>query len=224
MEEWRQWLYPLGFLSSIAFGGRAFIQWIASELKQQSTVNKSYWRLSFTGNMLLMVHAFIQVQFHVCLIQACNGVISWRNLNLMRDKQHRVTLQTVLIILAVSLGVVATGFCLIDNDTWFRIPSTFLGAPGTQQISPLWHALGFIALALFASRFWIQWWGAEKHQVSYLGPAFWWTSLAGDLLCILYFSRIADPVNLVGPALGLIPYIRNLMLIRKHSKTAAADE
>ncbi|WP_420835497.1 lipid-A-disaccharide synthase N-terminal domain-containing protein [Parachlamydia acanthamoebae] len=27
-----------------------------------------------------------------------------------------------------------------------------------------WHCLGTIGLALFASRFWIQWWCAEKQQ------------------------------------------------------------
>jgi lipid-A-disaccharide synthase len=50
-----------------------------------------------------------------------------------------------------------------------------------------------------------------------LGAQFWWLSLVGDLMTLAYFTQIYDPVNIVGPALGLIPYIRNLMLLRQSS-------
>jgi lipid-A-disaccharide synthase len=72
-----------------------------------------------------------------------------------------------------------------------------------------------MGLALFSTRFWIQWWCAEQEKKSYLSGSFWWISLIGESLCLIYFLKIHDPVNSIGPAFGLIPYIRNLMLIYK---------
>lgn len=220
-ESWRTLLYSLGFLSSVAFGARFLVQWLDSERKGKSVVTPLFWRLSLAGNLLLMTHSFIQVQFHVFLIQVCNAVISWRNLNLMRPPAQQVTLQTTLQILICSLIALSGAFLLqYDPDIpLFRIPVNPWNPHPEVEIPPLWHVLGACGLLLFNSRFWVQWWYAEKEHQSTLGPSFWWLSLIGDLLCLLYFSRLGDPVNLIGPALGLIPYIRNLMLLRTLKRT-----
>ena len=224
MELWREWLYPLGFLSSLAFGGRFLLQWITSEVRQQSTVTRLFWKISLTGNLLLLFHSMIQMQYHVSFFQSCNAVISWRNLNLMQKQQAKFQPVIVLFVCAVTLTTALFALQGHYTDTaWFRIP-TISWLPRSGQIDQTWHLIGFLGLALFSSRFWVQWWCAEKHQTSYLGPAFWWLSLVGDLLTLSYFLRIADPVNLLGPAFGLIPYIRNLMLIRKQQRENTAYE
>lgn len=225
-DLWREWLYPLGFLSTLAFGARMLIQWLSSEAKGRSSVMPAFWILSLLGNISLAAHGFIQIQFHVCLIQVCNGVISWRNLNLMRPPESQLSLRTTLILLAGSAAAATAAFWLqglflIDtSSTWFRIPSTPWQEATNSSIPFGWHLVGFFGLALFASRFWIQWWGAERHKKSYLGSGFWWTSLIGDAVCTSYFIAIGDPVNYLGPLFGLIVYARNLMLIRK---TKAAE-
>jgi lipid-A-disaccharide synthase len=66
---------------------------------------------------------------------------------------------------------------------------------------------------LFSSRFWVQWWHAEKLCQSQLNPLFWWLSLCGGLLSLVYFIHLGDLVNALGPGFGTIPYLRNLMLI-----------
>ena len=53
-------------------------------------------------------------------------------------------------------------------------------------------------------------------QASALEPTLWYISLVGAAMTLLYFMRIGDPVNLIGPVVGMIPYIRNLILIRRH--------
>ncbi|QLH36144.1 MAG: lipid-A-disaccharide synthase N-terminal domain-containing protein [Parachlamydiaceae bacterium] len=83
-------------------------------------------------------------------------------------------------------------------------------------------SFGFAGLILFNSRFWIQWWHAEQTQTSTLGRSFWWISLAGALCSIAYFARIQDPVNLIGPVIGMIPYVRNLMLLHKSKSPETA--
>jgi lipid-A-disaccharide synthase-like uncharacterized protein len=227
-ESWREFLYPLGFISSLAFTARFFIQWLSSEKKQQSIVTPLFWKLSLGGNAFLWIHSIIQFQFHVAFIQTCNAVISWRNLNLIQTSSKPFRLQTVFIFLALGLGLTLLLFGMQmrgENSAFleaFRIPS-WLGQGSKSSIFWGWHWVGFTGLILFNSRFWIQWWLVEKHQKSYLSASFWWMSLAGDLLCLIYFSILGDIVNLIGPAFGLIPYIRNLMLIYKSPKSLPSE-
>jgi lipid-A-disaccharide synthase-like uncharacterized protein len=222
IEQWREVLYPLGFISSLAFTARFLVQWIYSEIKQQSLVTQLFWKLSLTGNFFLMIHSIIQGQFHVAFIQTCNGVISWRNLNLMQSPRQQYSWQATLFMMGIALASLVMLFlCLNDSiEGWFRVPVWVWQEAGETQVSLAWHLMGFGGLVLFNSRFWIQWWIAEKHKTSVLGPSFWWMSLIGDIFCLSYFLRIGDLVYIVGPAFGLIPYLRNLMLIYKPSKAS----
>lgn len=227
-EELRNFIYPLGFLSSFAFGLRFIVQWIQSEIHQRSVVHRSFWILSLIGNVLLFLHAFFQIQFHICVIQGCNVVISWRNLNLMQKPEKQAQLFNVFTLLAGVILLTTSlfafqGIFIEDNLEWFRIPVSSWELEDRNSISSIWHAFGFFGFALFSSRFWIQWWGAEKHRTSYLGSSFWWISLAGTFFSLAYFIRIHDLVNILGPIMGIIPYVRNLMLIRK-SRTPAYEK
>lgn len=219
IEGWREFLYPLGYFAQLAFGWRFLQQWLMSEIKQKSIVTRAFWQVSLLGNILLAIHAFIQVQFHVCVIQACNAVISWRNLNLMESRSQQIPLRFVIAMMIGSVTAIITGFLFQGYFLgegiveWFRLP--VWEGYSSQQVSFMWHLIGFIGLALFSSRFWVQWWCAERDKISYLGSSFWWLSLSGGVLSLLYFVYIDDPVNVIGPAMGLLPYARNLMLMRK---------
>lgn len=217
MDEWRTFLYPLGFLSSLAFGARFIIQWMQSEKAHKSVVPRSFWQISLLGNLLLLLHSFIQIQFHVCIVQGFNAVISWRNLDLMQTNGKPLSFKGVCWLLIgsfcfISLAFAAQDWWLTRKEDWFRIPTTPWQTSSTASISFFWHILGTIAFSLFSSRFWIQWWFAEQAHTSYFPRSFWWLSLIGAILSMAYFLRINDTVNLIGPLFGLIPYIRNLML------------
>lgn len=221
MDEWRSLLYPLGFLSSLAFGIRFLIQWIQSEVKKESLVTRSFWQFSLAGNILLAIHSFIQIQYHVCLVQSCNAIISLRNLSLMTPKRQQPPLSRVAFILAatafaVTLAFFLQDYFLLDSQwEWFRTPTHHWQGKQDTSFPFVWHAIGFASYALFSSRFWIQWIEAEKNQRSDLGLSFWWLSLVGALLSVVYFLSMNDIVNIIGPGLGIIPYTRNLMLIYK---------
>jgi lipid-A-disaccharide synthase len=220
VDEWRTLLYPLGFLSAIAFGARFIIQWLQSEKAKKSLVPRSFWQLSLAGNLLLMLHSFIQVQYHVCVVQVCNAVISWRNLNLMQTEKPPLSFKTILFILVGSLLLASLIFAIQDwlfmrQGDWFRVP-TAPWQSSAFSVSFVWHILGALGSLLFSSRFWVQWWLAERTHSSQLPFSFWWLSLIGALLSIAYFTRIGDSVNLIGPLLGIVPYIRNLMLMQKN--------
>jgi len=86
-----------------------------------------------------------------------------------------------------------------------------------------WHwdllaAFGFIAQALFAARFIVQWISSERRRASHIPIQFWYLSIAGGLITTAYAIHRRDPVFIVGQASGLIVYIRNLMLIYRHAQ------
>ena len=76
-----------------------------------------------------------------------------------------------------------------------------------------WLALGFGAQALFASRMAWQWWVSERLGSSVVPVGFWWLSLGGGALLLVYFLRRGDPVGLAGQIFGVVVYVRNLILI-----------
>jgi len=225
-EPWRIALYPLGYVALAAFMLRFAVQWFYSEYKQKSLVPRLFWQISLVGNILLAIHALIQVQSSTCVVQACNIVISWRNLNLMDDPEKRASFTTVLVLLATSIASTFAGFILqgmvfFGEVVWARTPVTGWSDPD-QSVSFFLHLTGALGIILFSGRFWIQWWYAEKSQESTLDRTFWWLSISGAILTIIYFVILGDIVNVIGPTLGLIPYVRNLFLIKKEKEPRAA--
>jgi lipid-A-disaccharide synthase-like uncharacterized protein len=78
----------------------------------------------------------------------------------------------------------------------------------------IWLAVGFLAQALFSMRFIIQWIASERVKRSIVPEAFWYFSLGGGALLLAYAIWRLDPVFMLGQAMGLIIYIRNIQLIR----------
>lgn len=223
--DWRNILYPMGFLANILFAVRFAYQWFNSELKQKSVVDSGFWTISLMGNIIMVCHTMAQLQFGVCVIQGWNGIISWRNLNLRKGSSKQARLSTVILLFLFVSVVIISGFLIqswIFYDgtfVWARAP-TFFHDEG-RDLPLYWHLIGILGVILFACRFWVQWWRSERHQKSHVGRTFWWISLIGGALSTLYFVNMFDPVNYIGPGLGLIPYARNLMLINKHRTRVA---
>lgn len=218
MDDLRILLYPLGFLSGIIFGVRFIIQWLQSESKKKSVVPPVFWHLSLIGNLLAAGHAFIQVQYHICIIQVCNAVISWRNLNLMKEKQPSLSWKGVAFIMLSTVSLTTVAFFMQGHEHWIRVPTAPWQKSPAVTAGVLWHSLGVGGYILFSFRFWVQWWFAEKKQTSYLPESFWWISLVGALLSLTYAVHISDLVNILGPLIGMVPYARNLMLLKKSQK------
>ena len=85
----------------------------------------------------------------------------------------------------------------------------------------VWIGIGFLGQALFSARFIIQWLASERSRQSVVPLAFWWFSLAGGATLLSYALWRGDPVFVLGQGLGLVVYLRNLMLIRKAARRDA---
>ena len=86
----------------------------------------------------------------------------------------------------------------------------------------VWLGIGFLGQALFSMRFLIQWLASERVRQSVIPQAFWWFSLAGGVTLLAYALWRGDPVFVLGQSLGLVVYVRNLMLIRGHRRAVHA--
>jgi lipid-A-disaccharide synthase-like uncharacterized protein len=85
-----------------------------------------------------------------------------------------------------------------------------------------WIGLGFFGQALFSMRFLVQWWASERRKKSVIPLAFWYFSLAGGATLLGYAMYRQDPVFIIGQAAGLFVYSRNLLLIARERRAAAA--
>src|SRR5215467_11817730 len=82
-----------------------------------------------------------------------------------------------------------------------------------------WKVVGWAGNAVFFSRFLVQWYATEKLKRVVVPTAFWWLSLAGSLLLLSYalFYR-RDSVFIFAYAFTWIPYIRNLIIHKRHEE------
>ena len=76
-----------------------------------------------------------------------------------------------------------------------------------------WAIVGFIAQGFFMMRFLVQWVASERVGRSIVPIAFWFFSIGGGLLLLVYSIVRQDPVYVAGQSFGLVIYFRNLWLI-----------
>ncbi len=86
-----------------------------------------------------------------------------------------------------------------------------------------WVVLGLAAQALFTMRFVVQWIASERARRSVVPVAFWFFSLGGGVLLLIYALYRKDPVFIAGQAFGLLVYLRNLYFIRIGRREVSPD-
>jgi len=85
-----------------------------------------------------------------------------------------------------------------------------------------WLAVGFGAQLMFSLRFLVQWIASERAKASIVPEIFWYFSLAGGAMLLIYAIYRVDPVFILGQATGLIIYSRNIYFIWR-AKARARD-
>ena len=82
----------------------------------------------------------------------------------------------------------------------------------------VWKVVGWLGNLVFFSRFFVQWYATEKLKRVVVPTAFWWLSLTGSLLLLIYSLHQRDSVFIFAYLFTWIPYIRNLVIHRRHKK------
>lgn len=115
------------------------------------------------------------------------------------------------------------GFTVLSIGSVLVSIFPFLPDSVAEQPEQLMVVIGFAGQGLFAMRFIIQWLTSEKQARSVIPLAFWYFSIGGGAVLLLYALWRKDPVIICGQGLGLFIYVRNLYLISKSSKGADAQ-
>ncbi|GGG53442.1 lipid-A-disaccharide synthase N-terminal domain-containing protein [Bizionia arctica] len=204
MSSWI--IYSIGFLAQILFSSRLIIQWLTSEKKKQVTTPTLFWSLSLFASFLLFIYGYLRNDFAIMFGQALTYYIYIRNLQLQNQWQRLPKLvQWLLFFVPIFIVIFYYNNNAIDVELLFK-----------NEAIPFWLlVLGIVSQVVFTLRFVYQWIYSERRKESVLPLGFWILSLIGSILILTYAIFRQDPVLFVGHILGMVIYIRNLVLIRK---------
>lgn len=105
------------------------------------------------------------------------------------------------------------------SQGWFNDLLAKSGADSTWGLLLL--GFGAFAQLVFFGRWVVQWIESEKRGESHVPQLFWWLSLAGATMLLIYFVLRFEPVGIMGQAFGWVVYSRNLYLINKKGRKEA---
>ena len=88
--------------------------------------------------------------------------------------------------------------------------------------TPFWLAFGLLGNAAFASRFLVQWIASERAGDSVVPKAFWYLSILGSLILLIYALHMKNIVFTLAYLPNCVVYVRNLVLIRRKQEQLAA--
>lgn len=207
MSNWL--IYGLGFLAQLLFSGRMILQWILSEKSKKIITPVLFWQISLLASFLLFFYGYLRDDFAIMMGQALTYFIYIRNLQLQGEwlklpKIFRIFLWIFPVV------IVVYGF---NNDV-YNARKLF----HNDEI-PFWLLiLGSFAQLIFTLRFVYQWVYSEKKRISSLPMGFWFLSLAGSTLILVYGAFRRDPVLLLGHGIGVVMYIRNMFILKNEVK------
>jgi len=193
-------MHVAGWIGQGCFFLRFLVQWIAAERAGASVVPRSFWWLSLAGSVLVTGYVLEKGEYVLLVSLVIGGIVYARNLAL-RPGGARADSRWILVSAILMIGALVAAEVLS--------PKKFLGA------SAVWAAIGLLGQALWVARFPLQWWMSEREGSSRFPAAFWWTSLAGNVLLLAYAIEIRDLLIVLGYLPGPVLQVRNLMLDRR---------
>ncbi len=102
--------------------------------------------------------------------------------------------------------------------------SELLSKLNPEDIPVAWLIVGLTGQFIFGMRFVVQWIATERAKRSVIPLAFWYLSLVGTIITLVYAIARKDPVFIASFSLNLIIYLRNLYFIHIHPKKMAAEQ
>jgi len=204
-----------GFIGQLLFFMRFIIQWLYTEKYKKSAVPVSFWYFSILGSFMLLTYSVLIKDPIFIIGQSTGAIIYLRNISLIykergtRSHNFGFKMTIVLIIYFAFVGVAAYFY----PDVPRKAKVSYTGVV---------FAIGIIAQSMFFMRFLVQWIYSEKVKKSTFPVMFWYFSMIGSLLLLIYSVLVHDPVFIAGQSVGLLIYFRNLYFINMEKKSKNA--
>jgi lipid-A-disaccharide synthase-like uncharacterized protein len=206
MSNWI--VISIGAVAQILFSSRLIVQWFLSEKNKKVLTPVLFWELSLLASFLLFIYGYLRDDFAIMLGQTITYYIYIRNMQLQHQWQKLAKIFQIFIYV-FPLIILLYGYNngIYDREKLFH-----------NENIPAWlFVLGIVSQMLFTFRFIYQWLYSEKRKESHLPLGFWIISLSGSFLILVYAVFRKDPVLFAGQLTGFIVYLRNIVLIKKHS-------
>ncbi len=188
------------WVGNACYFARFLCQWIASERAGRTEVPRAFWWLSVAGSILVGLYTWRIGQPILLLSYLLVLTIYVRNLFLRGTRtNHRPPSLAFVLILGLVAWAVVVGFGMGN-----------LERPKGDRL--YWTIIAVFGMAIWNSRFIVQWLKSERRGVSYFPKTFWWLSLVGNTLVLAYVIHLRDTALIAGYSIGPIVQVRNLMI------------
>ena len=199
------WVYSIGFVAQLLFAARMIVQWIHSEKAGKPLSPVIFWQLSILGSLIFLLYGILRHDFVIVLGQVLVYFIYVRNLHL-KDRWRPIPFIFRLFVIVVP--IVALGYLLSD------VHGNLGSLINNEEVSLPLQIWGSVGQVIFTLRFYMQWIDSESKNESVMTKRFWIVSFAGSFMILVYAAFRFDPVLFIGQLVGLLVYLRNLMLGR----------
>ena len=200
-------IYSIGLIAQILFSIRLLVQWLSSEKEKKVVAPTLFWSIGMMASLLLYMYGYLRNDFAIMLGQFITYYIYIRNLQLQHQwkkilKRIRIFFIyfPIIILLITFLQGTYNSSQLFNKD----------------YISSWLLVFGIVSQLVFTFRFIYQWIFSEIIKTSELPAGFWIISLLGAILILIYAIFRKDPILCIGQIFGLVVYIRNLMILKRH--------
>lgn len=206
-------LIAFGFAGQVLFFMRFVLQWLYTEKNKKSAVPVSFWYYSIIGGFMLLTYAILIRDPIYILGQSTGAIIYLRNISLVYKEQgtrsHNFGFKMAVVLL-IYFGMVALAAYYFPD------------VPRKNKVhyTGFTFAVGLIAQGMFFVRFLAQWLYSEKVKKSAFPVLFWYFSLIGSVLLLIYSVMVHDAVFIAGQSVGILIYVRNLYFIKLEKKSA----
>ena len=206
----KYWIYILGFFAQSLFGTRLIAQLILSEKKGKVVSPAIYLQLGLVGSFLFMIYGIIRDDIVIIFGQSLSYFIYIRNLQL---KNLWNVVPGPIRIFLWFIPFVALAWIVMEKE---KLNGIFSNSNLADPII-LMGAVGQLMLNL---RYVYQWIYSEKKNESVLPVGFWIISATASVMIIGYSWFRSDPVLLVSQGMGVVVYIRNIVLYLRPRKAS----
>ncbi|MGY8934111.1 MAG: lipid-A-disaccharide synthase N-terminal domain-containing protein [Flavobacteriales bacterium] len=200
-------IYTIGLIAQILFSIRLLVQWISSEKEKKVVAPTLFWSISLIASLLLFIYGYLRNDFAIMLGQFITYYIYIRNLQL---KHQWGKVQKGIRIFFIYFPISTLLITFLQGA--YDITQLF----NKDHISSWLLVLGIVSQLVFTFRFIYQWIYSERIKTSVLPAGFWIISLLGAILILIYAIFRKDPILFIGQIFGLVVYIRNLMILKRH--------
>lgn len=207
-------LIVFGFAGQILFFMRFVLQWLHTERYKKSTVPLSFWYFSLAGGFMLLTYAILIKDPVFIIGQSTGAIIYLRNISLIykergtRSRDFGFKMTIMLLIYFGMVGLAAYYFPEVPRKDKVHYTGFIL-------------AVGLVAQGMFFLRFLVQWLYSEKVKKSAFPVLFWYFSLGGSLLLLIYSVMVHDAVFIAGQSVGILIYVRNLYFIKLEKQSVS---